>query len=217
MATPNGTSFKVKGLKRWLKALDAQHFDKVVRKNIRTATALNGKVGEALLRKTIQSGGKLKPNAPLTVAIKQSKKPLVDSGQLFQSITSQVHDDFTVFIGVLRASESFNLVETLHEGREIKVTPEMRGLFFMLWRASNGEIDPSRLTGRAAALWERKPGGWLPLNADTEAIVIPSRPFIRIAFANTQMIKLARENWKKALAASFGEQKTSAGPEDKKG
>lgn len=211
----SGTTFKVKGLKRWLKALDAQEFDKVVRKNIRVATALNGKVGEAILRKTIQGAGKLKANAKLTKLIKQSKKPLVDRGLLFQSITSKVHDDFTVFVGVLRTSKGFNLIETLHEGKEIKVTPEMRGMFFMLWRASIGEIDPSKLTGRAAELWERMPGGWLPLAASTIVIIIPSRPFIKIAFSDSQMIKQVRDNWKKALAASFADQKKNAGPEDK--
>jgi hypothetical protein len=212
-----GTTFKIKGLKRWLKALNADDFDKVTRKNLRIATALNGKVGEALLRKAIQSGAKLKPNARLTKLIKRSKKPLVDQGLLFQSVTSVVHDDFTVFVGVLRKSEGYNLIETLHEGKEIKVTPEMRGMFFMLWRASIGEIDPSKLTGRAAELWKRMPGGWKPLAADTVVIIIPSRPFIRIAFSNTQMIKQVRDNWKKALAASFAEQKKNAGPLDEEG
>lgn len=209
--------FKTKGLKRWLKALDSGEFDKVMRKNIRVATTLNGKVGEAFLRKTIQGGGLLKPNASLTKLIKGSQKPLVDNGLLFQSITSHVHDDFTVFIGVLRTSSSYNLIETLHEGKLIKVTPEMRGMFFMLWRASTGEIDPSKLTGRAAELWQRMPGGWLPLRADTVVVVIPSRPFIQIAFANRQLKKIVRDNWRKALAASFKEQAKNAGPEDEEG
>jgi hypothetical protein len=36
-------------------------------------------------------------------------------------------------------------------------------------------------------------------------IVIPGRPFFKVAFANTQMIKKARDNWKKAMEASFAE------------
>lgn len=206
--------FKSKGIKRWLKALDPQGFTKALRKNVRVATTLNGKVGEAVLRKVIQGGGKLRPNAPLTKLIKNSEKPLVDSGLLFQSITSKVHDDFTVFIGVLRTSDRYNIVRTLHDGEHIKVTPAMRGMFFMLWRASIGEIDPSSLTGRAAALWARQPGGWYPLREDTVVIVIPGRQFMRIAFANPQFKKLVRDNWSKAVAASFKEQKKSAGPVD---
>jgi hypothetical protein len=207
-------SFKSKGIKRWLKALDPQGFTKALRKNVRLATALNGKVGEAVLRKVIQSGGKLRPNAPLTKFIKHSDKPLADTGLLFQSITSKVHDDFTVFVGVLRTSERYDIIRTIHDGQVIKVTPAMRGMFFMLWRASIGEIDSGTLTGRAAALWTRQPGGWFPLRDDTTVIVIPSRQFMRIAFANPQFKKLVRENWSKAVAASFKEQKKNAGPVD---
>lgn len=199
------TEFKIKGLKRWRQALDAGAFDKAARKNIRIATQLNGKIAEAIVRKSIQAGTGFAKNKPLTKAIKKSGKPLVDSGVLFQSITSVVQDDFTVFVGVLRTSGEYNIVVTLHEGETIKVTPEMRGMFFMLWRASTGEIDPGKLTGRAAILWARMPGGWTPLAAETEAIVIPGRPFFKVAFANTQMIKRSRDNWKKAMEASFAE------------
>jgi len=199
------TEFKIKGLKRWRMALDAPGFDKVSRKNLRLATTLNGKIGEAIVRKTLQGGGKLKRNAKLTQAIKKDKKPLVDSGLLFQSITSQVEDDFTVFVGVLRTSDKYNIAIVVHEGVTIAVTPEMRGMFFALWRASSGELDPGKLTGRAAILFERMQTGWKPLAADTKAIVIPERPFFKVAFANTQMIKKVRDNWKKALEASFRE------------
>jgi hypothetical protein len=200
-----GTSFKIKGLKRWRQALDAGGFDAASRKNIRLATALNGKIAEALIRKSIQSGGKLKKNASLTVSIKGSNKPAVDTGLMFQSMTSRVEDDFTVFVGVLRTSGHYNVAVIVHEGVEEKVTPEMRGMFFALWRASTGELDPSKLTGRAAELFARKQTGWTPLAADTQVIVIPGRPFFRVAFTNTQMIKQARDNWKKALEATFGE------------
>lgn len=208
-------TFKAIGIKRWLKALDPKAFTQNMRTNVRTATVLNGKIGEAYLRKMIQnSAGKLKPNAPLTKQIKGSAKPLADQGLLFQAITSKVTDDFTVFVGVLRTSEAYNLVETLHDGKVIKVTPAMRGMFFMLWKASIGEIDPSKLTGRAAELWKRKPGGWYPLRDDTVVVVLPSRPFIRLVFQNPQFKKLVKDNWTKALAASFKDQAKGAGPED---
>jgi hypothetical protein len=197
------TEFKIKGLKRWRQALDASGFDRESRRNIRTATALNGKIAEALVRKTLQSKTSLTKNAPLTREIKGANKPGVDSGLLFQSITSRVHDDFTVFVGVLRTSGEYNVAVIVHEGAEEKVTPEMRGMFFALWRASMGELDSGKLTGRAAELWARKPGGWLPLKDDTQVIINPGRPFFRIAFANTQMIKKARDNWKQALEATF--------------
>jgi hypothetical protein len=198
------TEFKIKGLKRWRAALDARGFDEAARKNMRKATALNGKILEAAMRKVLQSG-KLKPNAALTIAIKGSSKPLVDHGTLFQAITSHVVDDFTVFVGVLRNAPNYDLIETLHEGVEITVTPAMRGMFFMLWRVSIGEIDANRLTGRAAVLWERMPGGWLPLADDTKTIVIPPRRFVVAAFRTAGIVAQCRANWKKALDASFAE------------
>jgi len=199
------TSFKIKGLKRWKKALDARGFDAAARRNMRRATALNGKIAEKIMRQTIQSGGSLKKNAALTQALKGDNKPLVDDGTLFQGITSKVIDDFTVFAGVLRTSEAYNIGVTVHEGVEIKVTPKMRGMFFALWKASKGELDPSKLRGRAAELWEKMQEGWFPLSKDTEVIIVPRRPWVEIAFRNTQMIKQARDNWKQALEATFRE------------
>lgn len=196
------TEFKIKGLKRWRKALDARGFDEEARKRIRIATALNGKVVEAAMRKVLQSG-RLRANAALTIAIKKSSKPLVDQGTLFQSITSQVVDDFTAFVGVLRSSPAYDLVQTLHEGVRIKVTQKMRGLFYMLWRASTGNIDSGRLTGRAAELWARMPGGWFPLAASTKVIVIPPRRFILAAFRAKGVIDQCRRNWEKALDDTF--------------
>lgn len=199
------TEFKIKGMKRWRKALDARGFDRASRANFRRATALNGKVAERLERKVIQSSSSLKRNAVLTQAIKGGNKPLVDDSTLFQSITSKVIDDFTVFAGVLRTSQAYNVGILVHQGGEARVTPKMRGLFFTLWRASNGAIDTSKLRGRAKELFEQMQEGWLPLSDDTDVIVLPERPFARIAFRNTQLIKQARDNWKRALEMTFSE------------
>jgi len=199
------TEFKIRGLKRWVKALDARGFDAASRRHMRRATELNGKVAEKIQRQTIQSGKSLQKNAALTQAIKGADKPAVDTGLLFQSITSKVIDDFTVVVGVLRTSEAYNIAVIVHEGAKVKVTPKMRGMFYALWKASKGELDPGKLTGRAKELFARQPDGWLPLDADTEVIIIPGRPWAEIAFRNTQMIKQTRDNWKLALEAAFRE------------
>jgi len=198
-------SFKVKGVKRWMKALDAGGFSNELRRNIAKATALNGKIAEAILRKTIQSGGNLAKNAALTISIKKSSKALVDSGLLFQSIASKVHDDFTVFVGVLRTSRNYNIAEIVTNGRTIKVTPKMRGMFAILSRASRDKRVASRLTGRAAALFQRMPDGWKKLGEGTNAIVIPGRNYFQVAFRNTQMVKQARDNWTAAVKKTFQE------------
>lgn len=93
----------------------------------------------------------------------------------------------------------------VHEGAQTKVTPKMRGMFFALWKASKGELDPGKLTGRAKELFEKMQDGWLPLSKDTEVIVLPGRPWVEIAFRDARMARQVRENWKQALEAAFRE------------
>jgi len=199
------TEFKIKGLKRWKHALDARGFDSAARIHMRRATQLNGLMAVKLQRQVIQSGKSLKSNATLTQAIKGDDKALVDDATLFQSITHKMIDDFTVFVGVLRSDRSFEVASMVHEGAQAKVTNKMRGLFYTLWRAGNGTIDPNKLTGRAKELYDRMQFGWYPLSNNTEVIVIPPRKWILVAFRNTQMIKQARDNWRMALERAFAD------------
>jgi hypothetical protein len=185
------------------KALDPKTFDRAVRRHVRRATALNGKVLLRGIRKTIQSGN-FESNKPLTVAIKGSSKPLVDYGHhLFQALTSKVVDDFTAFAGVLQKDDFYNIARFLHDGGALPVTDKMRGLFYVLWLASRNAIDPGELTGRAAELWDRMPGGWFPLDENTQAIMIAGRPFIEKAIEDPEFRKLAKRNWEAALNAAF--------------
>ncbi len=188
---------------KWEAALKPGQMERAIKRRMRQASALNGKLAQRAIRQAIRTGG-FAPNAPLTIHIKSSSKPLVDQGTgLFQAITSMVVDDTTVFAGVLRTDGAFNIAMALHEGAVLPVTPAMRGMFFWLWQASIGAIDSSALTGRARQLWERQPGGWRPLKPGTSRILIPGRTFVRTAFANPRLKKLARENWKQALQAAM--------------
>ena len=178
--------YQVANLKRWVKAAaNPAAFEMALRTNMRKATELNGKIAEKAQRQAIQKGG-LKANAPLTVMIKGSSKPLVHKGDLFQSITSQVVDDFTVFTGVLRNTGEYNIAEIVHEGVTIRVTPKMRGMFHYLALVSSGQMHPAQLEGRAAELWAARPGGWKPLMESTTAIVIPGRPWTQIALTTDE-------------------------------
>lgn len=49
-----------------------------------------GMIGRDACKKYIQDGGKLAPNAPMTVAMKGSSKPLIDTGSMLNSITYAV-------------------------------------------------------------------------------------------------------------------------------
>lgn len=202
--------FKMKkdeGWKKMERALSSGKNKAVYDKHIKRATQLNGKMAEALIRNEIKNGAFAK-NAPLTSALKGGGKPLVGTStgaQLFQSITSKVIDDESVFVGVLKTNSFYNVARTIHNGTVITVTPAMRGLFFMLWLASTGQMAPSELSKRGQELYGQMSTGWLPLKASTRNIVIPPRPFIEQAINNAELQKKSENNWRQALAAAFKE------------
>ncbi len=207
------TAFKKdKGWKRLQKMLDPKKSGRIMSKHLQRATRLNGKIAEKQIRDTIKAGS-YTSNAELTQAIKGEDKPLigVDAGaQLFGGITSKMMDDTTLFVGILKTAGIYNVAVALHEGVSITVTPAMRGLFFILWQASTGAIDRSKLTGRAAELFALKPGGWLPLKPSTTFIIIPARRFIEQAFADKSVRKKSKANWLAATKAAFAELRASS-------
>lgn len=195
-----------RGAKRLTGAWDPRKMDAAMRRHMRRASAINGKLAEAEARQVIRTSRNLQRNAPLTVALKGENKPLVGlTAELFRAITSKATSPNTVFVGVLRTDSVYNVAKTIHEGTTIPVTPAMRGLFFVLWKASTGDIDPSALTGRAAELWDQMSSGWKPLKKSTTAIVIPSRPFMDIAFESARLMKRAQTNWQKAFQTAVNE------------
>lgn len=200
-------TYKIKLSKDWRKLEKALiESGPVVRSHIRRATAFIGKKGEALIREEITNGN-YEPNRPLTVALKGGKnEPLIGDSAgapLFKAITSKIINDYTVFVGVLQTNGIYNIAFTIHEGVSIKVTDAMRGLFYILWlKEKNPTIE---LEGRAKELWEKMPGGWLPLRATTNFIVIPSRPFVKNAWEGGEIQTIAVKFWNEALATAFKE------------
>jgi len=194
------------GYKEWQAACDPRRFERVLKKHMRRATELNGAVATKALRETIATGRGMAANAALTVFIKGSSKPLVDFADLYGSQTFEVVDDYTVWAGVLKQDqEGYNLAQALHDGFQAKVTPAMRGMFFYLWKASTGAIKPEQLTGRAAELWARRPGGWFPLDEGTTVITTPGRPWVSITFGDPSFKAKVMLNWEQALEAVFRE------------
>lgn len=195
-----------KGLLKLKGAWDPKKMDSVLKKHMKQATGLNGKLMEAEARQVIKTSRGLRRNAPLTAALKGENKPLVGlTAEMFRAITSKVVGADAVFVGVLRTDEKYNIAQIVHDGVIIPVTPAMRGLFFVLYQASSGKISPAELTGRAAELWDQMPGDWRPLEDSTTTIVIPSRPFLDIAFKSVQFKKRANSNWNMALRAAVKE------------
>lgn len=198
-------AYKVTGMERWLNAVaNPPRFYMFLAQNMRKASALNGKVAERYMRKVIQAGKYVQPNADLTIILKGSSKPLVDKGLLFKGITSEVVDDYTVFAGVKKTDEaSYNIGRIVHEGAIIPVTPAMRGMFMMLYKVSMGDMDPDKLEGRARELYSRMTFGWMPLSPATTSIVIPPRPWATFVFNIPEFRQKITNNWKSALSKTY--------------
>ncbi len=202
-----------KGWQRLDLAFDASKFKGTSRKHLRLAAERNGKLALGAVRRGLRRGG-FEENAELTEHIKGAgKKPLIDTGtRLFQGLTSEVQsDDKTVFIGFLLADRNFEAAAAIHEGAVIKVSQAMRNMFRLLWMVSVGNMSPDRLTGRAAELWKRASGGWLPLKPSTKVIVIPARPFIKRAFEEPKLRAGVKRNWEQAIQRSLREQSKGKG------
>lgn len=195
-----------KNFSRYRRALDKAALQPILEKHVASRTKLIGLHAEKLVRKLIKASGVPPPNAALTAFIKGSSKPLVDHGQVFQSVTSQQQAWNQIFVGILRKDKNYNIAEALHDGKDIPVTDKMRTMFFYLWLASTGRYDPAKLTGRAAELWLRRPAlGWFPLKEDTRIIKIPARPFIKQVFEGPELRGLAEKHWANAVREALFE------------
>lgn len=140
------------------------------------------KVAKKIARSALERGG-LDANSQLTQILKGRDDPAKDTGEMMAAIRVIVLPQFRgVWVGIPKGHRKSKLAELVHDGATIPVTEAMRAMFRLLWQASEGKIDPQKLTGRAAALWKVKQSGWLPLKADTEHIVIVERPFMSLAF-----------------------------------
>jgi hypothetical protein len=202
------------GWKKLKVMLSAAQFEKALKTNLKRATTLNAQFVRREVRKRIQGGG-YTPNAALTVAIKGSTKALVDHADLMNAVTTVVVDEKTAFIGVQKQAKTkdgddlVNIAAVVHEGVTIPVTEPMRALFQLVYEATRRQ-DPTRLTGRALEIYDQvsKHGGqFYPLKADTVAIVIPGRPFIRDVIEDAAVLTQVRTNWEAAVQAAYTEVK----------
>lgn len=200
------TGFKMdSGWRDYAKAIDEKKFLPILKKHVERETYRAALMMQKRVRASIR-GGKYTPNAALTTMIKgKGKKPLVDGGDLFQAIAVVKKSWSTFFVGVVRTHDQYNIAVAIHDGRKVAVTDKMRKLFWVLWLASTGSIDPSSLSGRAAELWERAPGGWKPLRPSTTHIVIPPRRFIMRVFERKAAKALIEKRWRNAIKRAIKE------------
>jgi hypothetical protein len=193
--------FEVRGIDKINQLLRPVPTSKKVMRQVELATGRNALIVLKAIRKGIQSG-KYAANAALTSAIKGSTKPLADKGELFKSITIHRPKPTVAIVGILKTDGIYNVARAIHDGVQLSVTPKMRGLFFVLWLASQGSIPPGDLTGRARDLFDRYKK-WKPLDDSTTAIRIPARRFIGDVFDNPGLRRKLKVNWKNAIRAGI--------------
>lgn len=194
------SGLKLIGFDKLKDILDPKKFEKRLIKHVGKATLKNsllaeGKIKEAINKGKVKGSGRGKKsgsrNADLTILLKGSDRPLVNSGQLMKSITSEVRRWDLALIGVLRnrtvvddqgrKSSVMLVAKALHDGATIKVSAKMRRFFFWL---AYGNDDTKGIVK--------------PLKAKTKVITIPPRPFMASALTN-RLIKRYTVNWNKAV------------------
>lgn len=169
--------------------LDPKKFKTRLKKHVKQASKLNGLAAEGEIKRVINAGGTYKANSAITIAIKGSDRPLVDSANLSMSINSRVPRWDVAFVGVLRSRmvqdkqtgrsyDLLNVAFVVHEGAQIKVTPKMRNFFKMMAK--------------------QNPGKWFPLRKGTTVITIPPRRFLEAAF-DSKPKEIYVKNWIKAI------------------
>jgi hypothetical protein len=187
-----------------MRALDPARVKAAIHKEVAKANARIGLKGRALVVKSIRARD-YAPNSPITIAIKGSSAPLVDKGDLIQSITYSVPEWYRLRIGVLKQTPAqLNIARILHEGAVIDVRkhPKVRAAVMAQVAKKLGEKRrgaSKKVTTEAAAQLatsRSRPAGHL--------WIIPGRPFLRRPLTSPAMKRIAREEWRIAVRKALG-------------
>jgi hypothetical protein len=155
-----GLDLKIMGMKEFLRAFSEKRISGLLddEQRLRMREAVNFLRGEVIEYIDQEKHGV--PNAPLTVLIKKSSRPLVDRGDLRQSITTEVAGegrDVHGAVGVLRRRRGrkgerlFNVAAALHNGFTIRMTPKVRAAIFAELRKRRGKkVKPRPADGTGA-------------------------------------------------------------------
>lgn len=178
---------RLKGLKQLEKALKKESVRGKVKTGLERAVLREAQYLRGDAVKYIESEAHGVPNSPLTVLAKGSDKPLVDRGDLRQSISVdsvRLPKVFMAKVGVKRATgRGADVATILHEGAVIKVTPQVRAAAFAAIRKRTGapvQIDGG---GGAKKQWVIKPRPFLrdPLIAAEPRIITAMANAVRTA------------------------------------
>lgn len=225
MTTPRGGIKLSREWASFLDTLDPKAFKTRLAKGSAIAGSRVGRWFEREARKRIRAKD-YAPNSPVTVILKGSSTPLVDRGDLFQGLTYDQPDPYTVRLGVMRRAvgdQGVNVAAILHEGATINVKryPQVRRAVFAKLRDSLSAerlaaLNPKArkaVKGAAGKLGMTAPqrramfarqgrGGRGGTGADVW--IIPARPFITRPLEDPAFAAFVVEQYGQAVKAAFG-------------
>lgn len=186
-------------------AMDPVKFHARLERNVGIASRRIGHQFQSVARRAIRDG-RYAPNSPITVILKGSSRPLVADGDLFQALTWENPDPFTVRMGVHKARSGAELVNigiVLHEGATIDVGkhPQVRRkVWSMVSKKMRGRMSGASkksILGAAATLGQSKGAG------AKDIWTIPPRPFIIYPIETSSFQAFMRKTYASAVKASF--------------
>lgn len=181
------------GWGRLLLITDPVKFGKLLNSNMRKGLTAATLDVERDIRDSIRTDGEYAANSPMTVAMKGSTRPLVDTGHnLMRSITRKVHSATHAEVGVnFRAESGANIARALHDGFSLDLSdPKYAKLRYWLIRKRQELVDEGKLAFGPARAGAYKPG----------FLVVPGRPFFTRVFRS----KKTRDRVMARLGAAFG-------------
>lgn len=222
-----------KGWNDVLRATDPRSFERRWEENLERAGERIGRDFRRLARREIRQGN-YAPNSPVTIILKGSSKPLVDGGDLFQSITHEVVSPRLVRLGVIRQVSGDKLVNigaALHDGFVVDMNkhPQVRKALWAKVRdassksrmqalkpaprkavkSAQAQLARSRSRGggkrQLNAYFARNPSSKIPGDAGgPKLLVIPARPFITQPMLRPEFGEAVLQHYGDAVKATFG-------------
>lgn len=213
----------------WSKFIKAMSVDKLEQRLDRQLLVANKRIGRQFVgnaKRRIRAG-RYAPNSPITTIIKGSSKPLVDRGDLIQSITFKASPRL-LLVGIIRAKsgdEKVNIGRTLHEGATIDVgkNPKQRAAVWAKVREAVSATRLLALTGKRRELvvsatraislrgrkgtpmTDRQRRAWFARQPKTAGRTgksiwrIPARPFITDPLSEPVFIEFVKKTWISAI------------------
>jgi hypothetical protein len=184
-----GSGIQLTGPWKALQAgLNPGRFKQLMEKNVGLATRQNALVVQKEIQGTIKGG--VNPGITELSELHHkgsgqvSDKPLVDEGSLWMSVNTKVISWREAFAGIIKGQDQYDIGVVLHEGVSIRVTERMRAYFRYLAQETGGAIKP--------------------LLDTTTVIVIPPRPFVKLAYTPA-VSKDLQKRWQMAMQQTMRE------------